>query len=93
MRGIYLRNAWASVALRATKPDELYNLAAQSSVGVSFKQPLETIRVDGLGVLSILETVRNLAPSVRVFLASSSEIFGHAEALCFKTDPGSREKV
>ena len=65
--------------LRATNPDELYNLAAQSSVGVSFKQPLETIRVDGLGVLSILETVRNLNPAIRIFLASSSEIFGQTQ--------------
>jgi len=67
-----------SEILLTTNPDELYNLAAQSSVGVSFKQPLETFRVDGLGVLNVLETVRLFLPSVRVFQASSSEIFGRA---------------
>ena len=65
--------------LKSTSPNELYNLAAQSSVGVSFKQPLETVRVDGLGVLNILETVRLVDKRIRVFLASSSEIFGRAE--------------
>ena len=64
--------------LKSSKPKELYNLAAQSSVGISFKQPLEIVRVDGLGVFNILETVRLIDPSIRVFLASSSEIFGQA---------------
>jgi len=67
-----------SEILLATKPAELYNLAAQSSVSVSFKQPHETFRVDGLGVLNVLETVRLFLPTVRVFQASSSEIFGKA---------------
>ncbi len=65
--------------LSRVEPEELYNLAAQSSVGVSFKQPLETVRVDGLGVFSILETVRLISPNVKVFQASSSEIFGRAK--------------
>lgn len=69
--------AFASV-LHLTKPNELYNLAAQSSVGMSFKQPLETVRVDGVGVFSVLETVRLIDPSIKVFQASSSEIFGRA---------------
>ena len=64
--------------LKFSKPKELYNLAAQSSVGLSFKQPLETVRIDGLGVFNILETVRLINPAIRVFLASSSEIFGQA---------------
>lgn len=67
-----------SEILISTKPDELYNLAAQSSVGLSFRQPHETLRVDGLGVLNVLETVRLFLPKVRVFQASSSEIFGRA---------------
>ena len=67
-----------SQILISTNPDELYNLAAQSSVGMSFKQPHETFRVDGLGVLNVLETVRLFLPEVRVFQASSSEIFGRA---------------
>ena len=64
--------------LSQTQPCELYNLAAQSSVGVSFNQPLETVRVDGLGVLNVLETCRIVNKNIRVFLASSSEIFGRA---------------
>lgn len=67
-----------SEVLRSTKPNELYNFAAQSSVGVSFKQPLETARVDGVGVLSVLETVRMVDPEIRIFQASSSEMFGRA---------------
>ncbi len=69
--------AFASV-LHLTKPNELYNLAVQSSVGMSFTQPLETVRVDGFGVFSVLETVRLTYPSIKVFQASSSEIFGRA---------------
>jgi len=61
-----------------TQPTELYNLAAQSSVGLSFTQPLETAKVDGVGAIGILETVRTVNSNVRVFQASSSEIFGKA---------------
>lgn len=67
-----------SEILISTKPNELYNLAAQSSVGMSFKQPLETVRVDGVGVFSVLETVRLVDPKIRTFQASSSEFFGRA---------------
>jgi len=61
-----------------TQPHEFYNLAAQSSVGQSFARPLETLKVDAIGVLSILELVRTINPKIRVFQASSSEIFGRA---------------
>ncbi|HEV2971109.1 MAG TPA: GDP-mannose 4,6-dehydratase [Pirellulales bacterium] len=62
------------------EPDEIYNLAAQSHVRVSFDQPLFTADVDALGTLRILETARQLKRhrEVRVYQASSSEMFGQA---------------
>ncbi|MGB7124481.1 MAG: GDP-mannose 4,6-dehydratase [Thermoplasmata archaeon] len=64
-------------ALKLAAPDEVYNLAAQSFVGTSFSQPVLTGEITGLGALRILEGVRTLAPSARVYQASSSEMFGH----------------
>lgn len=61
-------------------PTELYNMAAQSSVSTSFAQPIETMRVDGLGFISILELLRCLSPHTRIFQACSSEIFGRAKS-------------
>lgn len=63
------------------KPDELYNLAAQSHVGVSFDAPEYTSDVDALGVLRILEAVRNagLEKTCRVYQASTSELYGQVE--------------
>ena len=63
-------------AVRKTKPDELYNLAAQSFVSYSFSAPCTTSDITGLGVLRLLEAVKNHHPSARVFQASSSEMFG-----------------
>lgn len=57
-------------------PDHVYNLAAQSHVATSFKQPLYTWDVTAKGVLNILEVVRTVNPSIRVYQASSSEMFG-----------------
>ncbi len=62
--------------LRATKPDEIYNLGAQSHVRVSFDQPEYTGDVDGLGVVRLLEAVRELTPRARLYQASSSEMYG-----------------
>lgn len=62
--------------LATVKPDEIYNLAAQSFVGLSFEQPLLTADIDALGVLRILEAVRDLNLSTRIYQASSSEMFG-----------------
>lgn len=59
-------------------PDEIYNLAAQSSVAASLKAPLHTADVDGLGVCRLLEAVRTVSPSTRVFQASSADMFGVA---------------
>ncbi len=63
------------------KPDEIYNLAAQSHVQVSFDVPEYTANVDALGVLRILEAVRlcGLADTCRIYQASTSELFGRVE--------------
>lgn len=60
------------------QPDEVYNLAAQSHVQVSFEQPVYTADVDALGTLRLLEAVRHHAPAAHVYQASTSEIFGTA---------------
>jgi GDPmannose 4,6-dehydratase len=59
-----------------TRPDELYNLAAQSFVGLSFEQPIYTSDADGLGVARILEAIRMVNPQMRFYQASTSEMFG-----------------
>ncbi len=58
------------------KPDEVYNLAAQSFVAISFEQPIYTCEVDGLGVTRLLEALRKGAPHARFYQASTSEMFG-----------------
>lgn len=58
------------------KPDEFYNLAAMSHVGTSFEQPLATFQIDALGVLNILEAIRQTSPRTRFYQASTSELFG-----------------
>lgn len=67
--------------LRGIRPDEVYNLAAQSHVGISFKMPTYTGDVTGLGVVRLLEAVRAVAPDARFYQASSSELFGKAEEI------------
>ena len=56
--------------------DEVYNLAAQSFVATSFKSPLNTSNVTGLGVLRILETIKSINRKIKFYQASSSEMFG-----------------
>lgn len=63
-------------ALEACRPDEVYNLAAQSFVGASWDQPVITGELTGLGVTRILEAVRTVDPKIRFYQASSSEVFG-----------------
>ena len=58
------------------QPDEIYNLAAQSHVRVSFDTPEETADIVAMGTLRLLEAVRNICPNARVYQASSSEMFG-----------------
>ena len=63
-------------AVKESNASEIYNLAAQSFVSYSFKAPCTTSDITGLGVLRLLEAVKNHLPSARVFQASSSEMFG-----------------
>ncbi len=66
--------------IRDVKPDEIYNLAAQSFVKTSWDQPVLTAQVTGLGVINILEAVRLEAPEARFYQASSSEMYGLIQA-------------
>ena len=67
--------------LEKVKPDEIYNLAAQSFVALSFEQPLYTSEVDGIGALRILECVRQVTPTARYYQASSSEMYGKVQSI------------
>ena len=58
-------------------PDEIYNLAAQSHVGISFDQPVYTAQATGVGTLNLLEAIRLIKPDIKVYQASSSEMFGN----------------
>jgi GDPmannose 4,6-dehydratase len=60
-----------------TMPDEVYNLAAQSHVGISFDQPVYTAQATGIGTLNLLEAVRLIKPDTKIYQASSSEMFGN----------------
>ncbi len=67
--------------LTAVQPDEVYNLAAQSHVGISFRMPTYTGEVTGLGTVRLLEAVRTLCPGARFYQASTSELFGKAKEI------------
>lgn len=69
--------------IAAVRPDEIYNLGAQSHVGVSFVQPEYTANVDALGTLRVLEAVRTsgLSGKTRIYQASTSELYGHVQAI------------
>ena len=64
--------------VQVVKPDEVYNLAAQSHVRISFDQPIYTSQVVGLGFLNLLESVRLMDKSIKIYQASSSEMFGNS---------------
>lgn len=64
--------------IQKVNPDELYNLAAQSHVRISFDQPLYTANVTGIGTLNILESVKLIKPNTKIYQASSSEMFGNS---------------
>lgn len=66
-------------ALKVIRPQEVYNLAAQSFVSVSWNQPVLTADVTALGVTRLLEAIRGVDPTIRFYQASSSEMFGKAE--------------
>ncbi|AOL20781.1 GDP-mannose 4,6-dehydratase [Xanthomonas campestris pv. olitorii] len=68
------------------QPDEIYNLAAQSFVGVSFDQPTTTAQITGIGALHLLEAIRLVNPKIRFYQASTSEMFGKVQAVPQKED-------
>jgi len=72
--------------LQNTAPDEIYNLAAQSFVGVSFEQPVTTAEITGIGPVNLLEAIRIVNPSIRFYQASTSEMFGKVQAVPQKED-------
>ncbi len=65
--------------LDKAKPNEIYNLAAQSFVAVSFDQPLTTAKITGLGTVYLLEAIRIVNPKIRFYQASTSEMFGKVQ--------------
>ncbi len=67
--------------LRKYQPDEFYNLAAQSFVGASWEEPIYTAQADGMGVLYILEAIREFSPHTRLYQASTSEMFGKVQEI------------
>ena len=67
--------------LQSTGATEVYNLAAQSFVGVSFDQPLTTAEITGVGAVNLLEAIRIVDPKIRFYQASTSEMFGKVQAI------------
>lgn len=67
--------------LDTARPDELYNLGAQTFVATSFDQPTTTAQITGLGPLNVFEAVRNVNPKIRVYQASSAEMFGKVQSV------------
>ena len=63
------------------QPEEIYNLAAQSFVGVSFEQPLTTAQITGIGPLHLLEAIRIVNPNIKFYQASTSEMFGKVQEI------------
>ncbi len=77
-----LTDAGATTAMVSRiEPDEIYNLAAQSFVGVSFEQPAATMQITGLGTLHLLEAIRLVNANIRFYQASTSEMFGKVQAI------------
>ncbi|PNH90081.1 GDP-mannose 4,6-dehydratase [Vibrio diazotrophicus] len=67
--------------LQSTQATEVYNLAAQSFVGVSFDQPLTTAEITGIGPVNLLEAIRIVNPKIRFYQASTSEMFGKVQEI------------
>lgn len=67
--------------LQQSEPQEVYNLAAQSFVRVSFEQPVTTAQITGMGALHLLEAVRTIHPKVRFYQASTSELYGKVQEM------------
>lgn len=67
--------------IETAQPSEIYNLAAQSFVGVSFDQPIATAQITGVGAVNMLEAIRIVDPKIRFYQASTSEMFGKVQAV------------
>ena len=67
--------------IKKYQPDELYNLAAQSYVGVSWEEPIYTVQACGMSVIHMLEAIREFSPHTRFYQASTSEMFGKVQAV------------
>ncbi len=77
-----LTDLGASIRLmQKAQPDEVYNLAAQSFVGVSFDQPVTTAEITGIGAVNLLEAIRIVNPKIRFYQASTSEMFGEVQQI------------
>jgi len=68
-------------AIKQAKPDEIYNLSGQSSVGLSFEQPAETLNSIALGTLNMLDAIRSLNPNIKFYNAGSGECFGDTNGI------------
>jgi GDPmannose 4,6-dehydratase len=68
-------------AIQQVEPDEIYNLAGQSSVGLSFDQPVETLESISIGVLNLLEAIRFTGRTIKFYNAGSSEVFGDTQGV------------
>ena len=67
--------------IKRVKPDEIYNLGAQSHVRVSFEIPEYTYDIVGIGPLRVLEAIKNIKPNIKYIQASSSEMFGNSKKI------------
>ena len=76
-------NFWFNIlsVVNEIRPEEIYNLAAQSFVGVSFKEPFHTANATGIGALNILEAIKTVDKSIKFYQASTSEMFGKVQAV------------
>ncbi len=75
------------------KPNEIYHLAAQSHVGVSFKSPFITTQIDYVGVINILDSIRTNSPKSKFYNASTSEIYGNANKILTINEKSEKDPV
>jgi len=73
-------------AIQLAQPDEIYNLAAQSFVGDSFSEPLATAEISGIGAVRILDSIRLLNPKIKLYQASTSEMYGNSSTTAQNED-------
>lgn len=80
LEGVDITDLNATTALiERIRPQEIYNFAAQSFVGLSFEQPALTAKITGLGAINLLESIRLIDPSIRFYQASTSEMYGNVQ--------------